>query len=68
MAIMRERLMANLKAMPSIAAAWGGGAPGPKQPSNFAQTNAKQLRILSQVGLLLGHCMFILDTSGRHYP
>ncbi|BDA47885.1 probable vacuolar protein sorting-associated protein 54 [Coccomyxa sp. Obi] len=48
-AIMRERLMANLKQLPSIAASWGQGAPGPKQPSQFAQTNAKQLRILSQV-------------------
>lgn len=48
-AIMRERLMANLKQLPSIAASWGQGAPGPKQPSQFAQNNAKQLRILSQV-------------------
>jgi vacuolar protein sorting-associated protein 54 len=48
-AIMRERLMANIKQLPSVAAAWGNGAPGPKQPSAFAQTNAKQLRILSQV-------------------
>ncbi len=47
-AIMRERLMASLKAMPGIAATWSGGPPGARQPSNFAQTNAKQLRILSQ--------------------
>ena len=48
-AIMRERLTANLKQLPSIAASWGTGAPGLKQPSAFAQTNAKQLRILCQV-------------------
>jgi hypothetical protein len=48
-AIMRERLMANIKQLQGIAATWGAGAPGPKQPSAFAQTNAKQLRILSQV-------------------
>jgi len=48
-AIMRERLRVNLKQLPSIAATWGTGAPGRKQPSAFAQTNAKQLRILCQV-------------------
>lgn len=48
-AIMRERLTVNLKQLPSIAATWGSGAPGRKQPSAFAQSNAKQLRILSQV-------------------
>ena len=47
-AIMRERLTANLKQLPGTAAAWGTGAPGRKQPSAFAQTNAKQLRILCQ--------------------
>ena len=57
-AIMRERLAANLRALSGIAAAWGGGPPGPKQPSNFAQTNAKQLRILNQVAAApLGRCM-----------
>ena len=45
---MRERLTANLKQLPGTAAAWGTGAPGRKQPSAFAQTNAKQLRILCQ--------------------
>ena len=60
-AIMRERLSVNLKQLPSIAATWGNGAPGRKQPSAFAQSNAKQLRILSQVSsstlppLLEGH-------------
>ena len=48
-AIMRERLTVNLKQLPSIAATWGNGAPGRKEPSAFAQSNAKQLRILSQV-------------------
>ncbi len=47
-AIMRERLTVNLKQLPSIAATWGNGAPGLKQPSAFAQSNVKQLRILSQ--------------------
>jgi hypothetical protein len=47
--IMRERLAANLKQLPALAAKWGGGPPGPRAPSAFAQTNAKQLRILSQV-------------------
>ncbi|KAK9830219.1 hypothetical protein WJX72_010418 [[Myrmecia] bisecta] len=47
-AIMRERLSANVKQLPAIADRWGG-APGPREPSQFAQTNAKQLRILSQV-------------------
>ena len=47
-AIMRERLTTNLKQLPGTAAAWGTGAPGRKQPSAFAQTNAKQLRILCQ--------------------
>ena len=51
-AIMRERLATNLKQLPVIATTWAGSpaAPGlPPPPSNFAQTNAKQLRILSQV-------------------
>lgn len=47
-AIMRERLTVNLKQLPAIAGTWGTGAPGRKQPSAFAQTNAKQLRILLQ--------------------
>lgn len=50
-AIMRERLTVNLKQLPSVAAAWGTGAPGLKQPSAFAQAIAKQLRILCQVGV-----------------
>lgn len=49
---MRERLMANIKQLPGIAATWGSGAPGRKQPSAFAQANAKQLRILSQVSFI----------------
>ncbi len=70
-AIMRERLMANLKQLPSIAASWGQGAPGPKQPSQFAQTNAKQLRILSQVcieplALVLSSCLTALHSVSSH--
>ena len=53
-AIMRERLGTNLKQLPIVATTWTASAPVPAQgspppPSNFAQTNAKQLRILSQV-------------------
>ena len=51
-AIMRERLATNLKQLPLIATTWTGSplADGSlTTPSNFAQTNAKQLRILSQV-------------------
>ena len=61
-AIMRERLATNLKQLPLIASSWTGSSPPkPSQipPSNFAQTNAKQLRILSQASsccpLLFGH-------------
>ena len=46
--IMRQRLAESVKQMSGIAATWGGGAPGPKQPSAFAQALAKQLRILTQ--------------------
>jgi hypothetical protein len=46
--IMRQRLAESVKQMSGIAATWGGGAPGPKQPSAFAQALAKQLRILNQ--------------------
>ena len=52
-AIMRERLATNLKQLPLIATTWSPNSPPNAQqvpPSNFAQTNAKQLRILSQVG------------------
>lgn len=55
-AIMRERLATNLKQLPLIATSWAGSPPPPSlpsTPSNFAQTNAKQLRILSQVWCLL---------------
>ncbi len=51
-AIMRERLATNLKQLPLIATTWAPNSPPDAQqmpPSNFAQTNAKQLRILSQV-------------------
>ncbi len=51
-AIIRERLATNLKQLPLIAATWAPNSPPDAQqmpPSNFAQTNAKQLRILSQV-------------------
>lgn len=51
-AIMRERLATNLKQLPLIAVSWAGSPSPPSlpsTPSNFAQTNAKQLRILSQV-------------------
>jgi hypothetical protein len=50
-AIMRERLNANLKQLPAVADSWGAqptllAAPA---PSSFAAANAKQLRILGQV-------------------
>ena len=51
-AIMRERLATNLKQLPLIASSWTANSPpNPNQlpPSNFAQSSAKQLRILSQV-------------------
>ena len=51
-AIMRERLATNLKQLPLIASSWTANSPpNPSQlpPSNFAQSSAKQLRILSQV-------------------
>jgi len=51
-AIMRERLATNLKQLPLIASTWAPNSPPDAHqipPSNFAQTNAKQLRILSQV-------------------
>lgn len=57
-AIMRERLATNLKQLPSIANTWAPNSPPNAQqvpPSNFAQANAKQLRILSQVCCLLLH-------------
>ena len=58
-AIMRERLTANLKQLPGTAAAWGTGAPGRKQPSAFAQTNAKQLRILCQASCASAHTLLV---------
>ena len=51
-AIMRERLSNSLKQLPAVAMSWGvQGAPATAHvpPSSFAQTNAKQLRVLSQV-------------------
>lgn len=50
-AIMRERLSANIKQLPTVAAAWPSG---PAQsvafaPSSFVTTSAKQLQILSGV-------------------
>lgn len=56
-AIMRERLNANLKQLPAIADAWGAAAAAtatttalqPPPASSFALANAKQLRILRQV-------------------
>lgn len=53
-AIMRERLSNSLKQLPAVAMSWGvQGAPATAHvpPSSFAQTNAKQLRVLSQVHL-----------------
>lgn len=55
-AIMRERLATNVKQLPSIATTWAPNSPPNAQqmpPSNFAQANAKQLRILSQVKHIL---------------
>ena len=55
MGIMRERLNASLKGLPAAADGWAArpppppGAP-PPPASGFATSNAKQLRILSQVG------------------
>ncbi len=53
--IMRERLNASLKGLPAAADGWAARPPpGPSAPpppaSGFATSNAKQLRILSQVG------------------
>ncbi len=61
-AIMRERLATNLKQLPLIATTWTAASPPNAQkvpPSNFAQTNAKQLRILSQVS---PHCCIHLKS------
>ena len=46
---MRERLSANIKQLPTLAAAWpaGGERPEAPPPSAFAATAAKQLHILS---------------------
>ena len=51
-AIMRERLNANLKQLPAVADSWGAqpASPAAPAPSSFAAANAKQLRILGQVG------------------
>ena len=51
-AIMRERLNANLKQLPAVADSWGAqpSSPAAPAPSSFAAANAKQLRILGQVG------------------
>jgi hypothetical protein len=48
-AIMRERLSANLRQLPALAAAWpvGSEAPEAPPPSGFAATAAKQLHILA---------------------
>lgn len=52
--IMRERLNASLKQLPATADQWAGGLPPSRgapvpPPSAFAASNAKMLRILSQV-------------------
>lgn len=60
---MRERLTANLKQLPGTAAAWGTGAPGRKQPSAFAQTNAKQLRILCQASCASAQTLLAFSCS-----
>ena len=46
---MRERLSANIKQLPALAAAWPAGAERPElpAPSAFATTASKQLQILS---------------------
>ena len=52
-AIMRERLSANIKQLPALAAAWPAGpsrAEAPA-PSSFATTAAKQLQVREGVGL-----------------
>lgn len=47
--IMRERLSANLRQLPALAAAWpaGGERPELPAPSSFATTAAKQLQVTS---------------------
>lgn len=53
--IMRERLSTSLKQLPAIASSWETQTvPNPAHvaPSSFAQTNGKQLRVLSQVWLV----------------
>lgn len=54
-AIMRERLSANIKQLPALAAAWPAGpqrAEAPP-PSGFATTAAKQLQVGGEFGWLL---------------
>ena len=50
-AIMRERLSANIKLLPTVAATWPTGPAHAARPapSSFAATSAKQLQILSGV-------------------
>ncbi len=47
--LMRERLMASLKQLPSLADRWAEGPNAGVPPSLFAQNLAKQLRVLSGV-------------------
>ena len=46
--IMRERLIASLKQLPALAAAWDTASEA-GQPSSFSQNLVKQLRTLSTV-------------------
>lgn len=50
--MMRDRLAANVKQLPVIAASWPGAAAAgglPQSPSSFAATTVKQLQILAGV-------------------
>jgi len=63
-AIMRERLNANLKQLPAVADSWGAqpASPAAPPPSSFAAANAKQLRILGQVCPSCTHCQHMHPT------
>ena len=54
--IMRERLTASLRQLPGLAGQWQYSKPG-TQPSAFASTLTKQLRILLQVCRFLRQLM-----------
>ena len=66
-AIMRERLNANLKQLPAVADSWGAqpASPAAPPPSSFAAANAKQLRILGQVCISCSASTCVQPENGR---